>query len=379
MDASPALSDVYVNDAWRTVLLAAEGNGGDTIYCLDVTDPNTPKFMWEFADPDLFRSRSSPSVAQIGRIYDAGTTRWVAFFVSGKSYDVGMYPSIYIVDIADGSVVDRVFLNADSRGVGGILSGQPTIVDSDGNGYVDRLYIGSDKGLLYKVNLPDDPETVKYGISHCVVNTDFTDRDVNEVPEAWQYQAIYGSPAVVSSSSVDIYGHMTYEIQIFFGTGDSPYYDEDINLDTTRYFFYSYIDTAGKGVCDPSKTELDWFYELPKGERIYASAFAAAGNIYFGTSTGETEDPCDTASNANSGVDPNAGALYAFSLDNAENGPLLRRVVGNVLSAPVIEDKHIYVQSVSGSVESFGSGRYNSATRRGGVPEIRINWWREVF
>ena len=32
------------------------------------------------------------------------------------------------------------------------------IVDSDGNGYLDRIYIGTDKGYLYKVNIPDDPE-----------------------------------------------------------------------------------------------------------------------------------------------------------------------------------------------------------------------------
>jgi hypothetical protein len=380
VDASPALADVFVQGAgWRTVLLSAEGNGGDTIFCLDVTDPDNPEFMWEFADPELFRSRSSPSVAQIGRIYDNGDPKWVAFFVSGKTYDDTLYPSIYVIDIADGSVVEQVYLDAEPAGAGGILSGQPTIVDSDGNGYVDRLYIGIDKGRLYKVNVPDDPERVKYGISHCVINTDFTDKDVNEVPAQWHYQPIYGSPAVVSNNSVDLYGRMTYDILIFFGTGDNPYYDEDINFDDTRYFFYAYRDTAAKGSCDSSKVALDWFYQLPEGHRIYASAFAAAGNIYFGTSTGETEDPCDTGANSGNSFDPNAGKLFAFDLENAADGPLLEKVVGNVLTAPVVEDKHIYVQSVSGDVDSFGSGTYNSKTRKGGIPEINIHWWRELF
>ncbi len=379
VDASPALADVYVNGAWRTVLLSAEGNGGDTIFCLDVTDPYTPKFMWEFADPDLFRSRSSPSVAQIGRIYYNGTTKWVAFFVSGKTYDDTLYPSIYLIDIADGSVVERVFLDAEPAGAGGILSGQPTIVDSDGNGYVDRLYIGSDKGRLYKVNLPDDPDTVKYGINHCVVNTDFTDRDVNEVPTAWHYQPIYGSPSVVAGNSVDLYGHMTYDIRIFFGTGDSPYYDEDVNFADTRYFFYAYRDTTAKGTCDSSQVALDWFFQLPEGHRIYASAFAAAGNIYFGTSTGETEDPCDTTANANSSFDPNAGKLFVFNMDNPNDLPLFEKTVGNILAAPLVEDKHIYVQSVGGDIDSFGSGQYNSRTRQGGIPKIEIHWWREMF
>jgi len=379
VDASPALADVYVNGAWRNVLLAAEGNGGDTIFCLDVTDPDDPQFMWEFADPELFRSRSSPSVAQIGIMYNNGNPIWVAFFVSGKTYDDTLYPSIYVINIGDGSVVEQIYLDAATRGAGGILSGQPTIVDSDGNGYVDRLYIGSDKGLMYKVNLPDDPDRVKGGINHCILNTDFSDPEFNEVPDKWHYQPIYGSPSVVAGNSVDEYGRMTYDIRIFFGTGDSPYYDEDIDWASTRYFFYSYLDKSAKGACDNSQVELDWFFELPEGHRIYASAFAAAGNIYFGTSTGETEDPCDTTSNAGVGFDPNAGMLFAFSLDNAEDGPLLQKVVGNVLAAPVVEDGHIYVQSASGDVDSFGSGKYNQATRKGGVPEIRINWWREMF
>ncbi|MGD9089996.1 MAG: PilC/PilY family type IV pilus protein, partial [Desulfobacterales bacterium] len=175
VDASPALADVYTGGQWRTVLLSAQGNGGDTIFCLDVTDPADPRFMWEFADPDLFRSRSSPSVGKIGRILVDGQPVWVAFFVSGKTYDAALYPSIYMINVADGSVVKRVMLDADASGVGGVPSGQPSIVDSDGNGYIDRLYIGTDKGFLYKVNIPDDPDTVKYAFSNTVINRDFTD------------------------------------------------------------------------------------------------------------------------------------------------------------------------------------------------------------
>jgi len=380
VDASPALADVYTNGAWRTVLMAAEGNGGDTVYALDVTDPDAPKFMWEFAHPYLFRSRSSPSVAKIGLIYDGGTPKWAAFFVSGKTFDDTLYPSIYTIDIADGSLVDHIVLDAVQTGVpdgaGGVLSGQPTLVDSDGNGYVDRLYIGSDKGLLYKINIPDDPDTVKSSIGHCIINTDFTDQYDASVFDDWHYQPIYGSPTVVSSNHVDITGQMGYDIRIFFGTGDSPYYDEDINFGNTRYLFYAYRDTAAKGGCDDSQVALDWFYELPIGHRIYASAFASAGNIYFGTSTGDTEDPCDISANSDPNFDANAGILYAFDL---EGNKKFEKVVGNVLAAPVVEDKHIYVQTVSGDVDSFGSGQYNTATIQGGIPEIEIHWWREMF
>ena len=379
VDASPALADVYTDGAWRTVLLSAEGNGGDTVFCLDVTNPHAPKFMWEFADPHLFRSRSSPAVAQIGRIYHDGSAKWVAFFVSGKSYDDTLYPAIYTVNIADGSLVEKIELDAVRRGAGGVLSGQPAIVDSDGNGYVDRLYIGSDKGFMYKVNIPDSPDVLKYGLGHCVINRDFSDQNGNQVPKQRRGQPIYASPTVVASNGVDVTGEMAYDIRIFFGTGDSPYYDEDINFADTRYLFYAYNDTTPKGSCDRTQVDLDWFFELPEGHRIYASAFAAAGNIYFGTSTGETEDPCDISSNSDNDFDPNAGKLFGFDMYNPADGPLLERTVGNVLAAPVVADRHIYVQSASGDVDSFGSGQYNSAIRQGGIPRVDISWWREMY
>jgi Tfp pilus tip-associated adhesin PilY1 len=372
VDASPALADVYIGDAWKTVLISAEGGGGDTIFCLDVTDPYNPIFLWEFADPDLFRSRSSPSVAKIGRILQNGTARWVAFFVSGKTYDATLYPSIYMIDIADGSVVERIFLHGDPNGVGGVPSGQPTVVDSDANGYIDRLYIGTDKGFLYKINIPDDPDTVKYGISTCVINTDFSDESGGIVPEDQRLHPIYGSPLAVVENTITAEGTIGYDVKIFFGTGDSPYYDEDINMAATRYHFFAYRDQTSKGTCDHNTVFLDWQFELPEGHRIYSSAFAAAGNIYFGTSTAETEDPCE---NSDATALYGLGNIYAF---NQSGTQVFEKTVGNSFIAPTVIDKHLYFKSQKAEIQSFGSGVYNNKTIISGFPEVDLRYWREI-
>jgi hypothetical protein len=377
VDASPAIADVHINGSWRTVLLSAEGIGGDTIFCLDVTDPDYPTFLWEFADPDLFRSRSSPSVGQIGRLYQNGTTKWVAFFVSGKTYDDTLYPSIYVIDIADGSVVERIFLDADPAGLGGVLSGQPAIVDSDANGYIDRLYIGSDKGLMYKVNLPDDPESLDYGINHCVINRDTTDSLGSVVDPNWIMQPIYGSPTVVVDNDLSSDGTIAYDIRIFFGTGDSPYFDEDVNTADVRYHFYAFKDTAGKGICQENAVYLDWFYQLPEGHRVFASAFASAGKIYFGTSTAETEDPCEAAlSNDTSG-----GKVFAFNMDqsmNLEATPDFVLDVGDTTVSPIIEDRHLYVNTKENGIQAYGSGKFNNKVVKGGNPQVFVRFWREI-
>ena len=371
VDASPALADVNIGGTWSTVLLSAEGIGGDTVFALDVTDPTTPTFLWEFADPDLFRSRSSPSVSKIGRIFSEGAAKWVAFFVSGRSEDAGVYPSIYMLDLADGSVVERIVLDAAAGGVGGVPSGQPTVVDSDGNGYLDRMYIGTDKGLLYKVNIPDNPDTVEYGISHCVINLDFTDEDSNTVDVEQQYHPIYGSPVVIIENQITAEGVIDYDLKIFFGTGDSPYYDENINMAETQYHFFAYRDQSSKGQCDQDAVSLDWFFELPQGHRIFASAFASAGQVYFGTSTSETEDPCES-------VDGGAGLgkIYAFDTEGTQ---VFSQTVGNMIVAPLVQDEHLYIKTQSGGLQSFGDGKYNNEVRRGGFADFGIKYWREVF
>lgn len=376
VDASPALADVYTGGQWRTVLLAAQGNGGDTIFCLDVTDPEDPKFLWEFADPDLFRSRSSPSVGKIGRILVNGEAVWVAFFVSGKTYNAALYPSIYLINVADGSVVKRVMLDADASGVGGVPSGQPSIVDSDGNGYIDRLYIGTDKGFLYKVNIPDDPDVVKFEFSNCVINGDFTDSNepASSVAIDQRYHPIYGTPVVIVDNGVDADGAINYDIKILFGTGDSPYFDEDIDMGNTRYHFFAYRDQAKKGVCDNSKVFLDWFLELAEGHRIFSSAFASAGKVYFGTATSETEDPCDGPSTT--GLS-SLGDIYV--IDIATGTETNKINAGNTVLTPIVYDEHLYVKSSSSEVQSFGSGNYDNEVLKGGFPKVEIRAWREFF
>lgn len=388
VDASPAVSDVYIDGTWKTVALCAQGNGGDTVFALDITNTASPKFMWEFADPDLFRSRSSPAVAVLGRIVDGGQKKWAAFFVSGETYDDTLYPSIYVINIADGSVIERIFLNCEPAGAGGVPSGQPAIVDTDGNGFIDRMYIGTDKGYLYKVNLPDSPDHAAYPISHCIVNGDFDyvkiddkgtsdtsddEETTEEVPVEQRGHSIYASPTVVVDNSLTASGGLQYNVRIFFGTGDSPYADEDIDTGNTAYHFFAYTDHAVKGSIKTSDIELAWFEALPAGHRVFASAFAAAGNVYFGTATSDTEDPCEG---------PNEGRIFGFTysglsvINDADGNHGLE--VGDISTAPLVEDEHLYFKTTDGT-QGKGGENYNNAVPVGGLPYTRLRHWREIF
>ncbi len=381
VDASPTVVDVFTtpsgesDGSWKTVLLSALGNGGDSVFCLDVTDPTSPAFMWEYTNPALFKSRSSPSAAAVGQIIADGNPTWVAMFVSGDVAN-DEYPAIFMIDIGSGSLLKKITLDKVSSGstgqaavAGGTISGQPALLDSDANGYIDRLYLGMDNGNLYKVNLPDDPEpelNALGDISYCVINTGLSSSLIDG-------GGIFGSPTVVADNGYNIDGSIDYNIKIMYGTGDSPFADED--LTSTTYHFFALVDQDEKGAC--GATTLDWSITLPANERVWSSAFAAAGKVYFGTTTSETEDPCEGYS---AGAD--TGNLYVVDMDLAQDATEPTQTVvdieSNINVTPVVYDQNIFAKKPTGGVDLVGEGQFNSEINSKGRGKSETLLWREV-
>jgi hypothetical protein len=392
INTPPALSDVYIDtdgdgiaDRWRTIVICAAGNGGDNIFCLDVTDPNRPTFLWEFSSTDLFRDPNAQAVVQIGRILDplTGTPKWVAFISTGEIQNIEHFSAIYLLDVSKGSVIQRVVLDdaIDLNGSGtiendevaygraSVLGGHPAIVDLDDNGFVDRLYVGSNRGLVYKINLPDGPETPS-NITHCVLNTDFTDKDGNQIPIEQRHNAIYATPKVVVENGIEEDSNLDNHLRIVFGTGESRSEYKGIDTPDARNYIFSYVDKAAIGECNPNKHELDWFYELEKNFGLHAPIVASPDRLYVGTSTTEVEDQCVVLRSENSDL----GLLTVMDLEGVV---YLSRRIGNVHFAPLLEDQHIYLTTPAGLL-SLGSGIYNNELLSFGVPIVNARSWEEV-
>lgn len=77
VDATPVVADVFDGSAWRTILIGGLGGGGRGYYALDVTDPATPKGLWEYTTTNLGLGYGSPIVTKL----KSGT--WVTIFASG--------------------------------------------------------------------------------------------------------------------------------------------------------------------------------------------------------------------------------------------------------------------------------------------------------
>lgn len=160
--------------------------GGRAYYALDITSPDAPQFKWkithENADfTELGYTFSQPVVRHIN--WGEGM-KPVLIFAGGHdldkdvighgSYDdattASMGNAIYIVDAIDGTLIWKVNGGASdssyststksitrSAMVDGIPS-EVTATDGNGDGQVDRIYVGDTGGKVWRIDLPNQPE-----------------------------------------------------------------------------------------------------------------------------------------------------------------------------------------------------------------------------
>jgi hypothetical protein len=373
-------------DTWQTVLVSSQGTGAGGMFCLDVTDSQQPVLMWEITAEELVRRQAAPATVRIGRILDTATkrARWVAVVVSGTSGAARHFPAVMILDISSGRLLERIALdaavdlNGDGQlqsherffGRGGVAGSRPAIVDSDGNGLIDRIYVSADNGLVYKILLPDEPGHLAAGIQHCVLNTDFYSAAGRAVPVNSRYQPIQASPTVWNDVNETMGGDTKGRVWIFFGIGGETRSKERPIAASQPGYFFAYTDDAGKMVCRPGRHALQWFIELAPGEHVPASAFAAAGQVYFATSSTIRSDPCRRFPAP--AVEP-AGLITV----DLEGTVVFERSIPEIFSPPLVEDMHLYI-TLPGGPLSFGAGVYNHPRQSSGIPKVRIKAWQPV-
>jgi len=204
LDGPLVAEDVYFqldedSYEWRTILMGLLGYAGAGMYCLDITDPDTPSFLWAVENaiykPDLnntvynwsgYRTvthwvqfgdvvvredfqhngtvpstldyrdlRFTLSVPAIGSLKYSGQDYWVAVMGSGSSRagfeDPIQDGSVYIIDITDGTLV--VSLNP--SGMKQVVT--PITVKRTNNAQrIEEFYAGDNAGHVYKWEVDDN-------------------------------------------------------------------------------------------------------------------------------------------------------------------------------------------------------------------------------
>jgi len=115
-DGELTVSDVYLNSAWKTVLVGSTGRGNArAIYALDITDPAAPSLLWERSAGDglaghtwigqntgkpviaLVGDPASPTWAVlVGNGYNSSENKAALLQFNGEYHGTGSKPSNYI-------------------------------------------------------------------------------------------------------------------------------------------------------------------------------------------------------------------------------------------------------------------------------------------
>ena len=161
VDGTPTVSDVYDGSAWKTMLVGGLNAGGRAFYALDVTDPVSPKGLWEFkwsdtcydplnaatagADCHLGLSFGKPLITKLA------DGRWVVMVTSGyNNVNATAKPGdgigyLYVLNASTGQIIYKIATGAGSAAT---PSGLAQI-----NNYVDKAEVDNLAVRVYGTDL----------------------------------------------------------------------------------------------------------------------------------------------------------------------------------------------------------------------------------
>ncbi|MGH9847411.1 MAG: pilus assembly protein, partial [Blastocatellia bacterium] len=190
VDGSPEVSDAEVSGAWKTVLVSGMRTGGQGLFALDVTNPDTfgvNNVMWQFTDYDDLDLGYTHAKATIVKTQIAG--KWAAIVGNGYNNSRSTFGSrnlnepdnvpppvdnvsntgeacLFIIFLdgpgdqvwASGTEYKKICVtsggpdNTPATGTPNGLS-TPAVIDRDGDFIADFVYAGDLEGNLWKFDI----------------------------------------------------------------------------------------------------------------------------------------------------------------------------------------------------------------------------------
>ncbi|MBS4097547.1 MAG: PQQ-binding-like beta-propeller repeat protein [Sulfuricella sp.] len=360
VDGTPTVGDAYIGGSWKTILVGGLNGGGRGYYALDVTDPVSPKGLWEFTydtaagggyikDANLGYTFGNPVITK----KVDGT--WVVLVTSGYN---NVSPGdgvghMYVLNAANGTIIDNI-----SSGAGNTTSpsGLARLAAWTENGMVDntglRAYGGDMQGNLFRF--------------------DFNDNVGAPGMEAQQIAYFRnGSGVAQPITTKPELGDVDGKAVVFVGTG--RYLGVSDLTDTTVQSFYAIKDSLGTASIGNARsapgmiqqtvssttapsgaaarttsvntvdfaTGSGWFFDLPdNGERNNTDSTLALGTLVFTTNVPNTS-ACTVGGyswiyfvdyRTGSFITTSAGNVAALSLGNTlATRPVVVRLPNNTI------------------------------------------------
>jgi len=373
---------------WKSILVGTLGEGGRTVFALDVTDPfnfDASDVLWEYNFDDS-RTGTTES-GEMGFI--KGTPQLVRLnngdfgvvFANGYNSDSDQ-AQIFILDAKDGTEIAVFNTNiGDSSNENGMAT--PLIIDEDGDRIADTIYAGDLFGNLFKFDItgsnannwgtvfeasgpqPRDAEPLYQALDGNGDPQAITTKPTIVVNPESGFNIIFGTGKYIETSDTVVL--TPYQVETMYSIWDN---DNDNNSsqvggrsDLQEQTIEEEIDvTIGTEVLTTriiSETAVDystnnpvkgWFMDALKpsltaatanGERIIADPLTRFGRAIFTTFIPPTT-PCDTG-----------GTSVLMEVD-ALSGARLEDSVFDINGDGIIDDKDFVTDSSGNKVPVSG-------------------------
>ena len=377
VDGSPK---AYITESQKIVVFGL-GRGGDHYYALDVTNPDSPRFLWSIGPETTGYSEMGQtwSTPQIGRV-KYGTGEKVVFFIGG-GYDetqdkvkqnVGDKKgrAVYVVDLFTGQQVWR-WDYARDPGMIYCIPSDVSCVDTNGDGYIDRLYAGDLGGRLWRFDLMESDSTT------------------------WAGSLLFNSNAGTTGGTRKIFARPDVTLEkdfemVFFGTGDRVntgetkvanqiYAIKDKGLKSTLTEKDLENMTDGTNNLKSTGGKAGWYVRLEsKGEKSLAPPVVMFGVAYFTTFIPSKEGGAEGIAKLYALNYQTGGPILDLNPENNTDGIKIdltdrSKVIGKGIPSGVI------LSAIRGRLMAFTGfpgGVYETPLRK--ISPVIPIWWKEV-
>lgn len=332
VDGAPVMGDIKVGSSWKTLLVGGFNDGGKGYYAIDITDPASPKLLWEFSDANLGLSYGNPVITKRAD----GT--WVVVFASGYNNADGL-GHLFMVNAATGAKLLDIVTPAGSVNAAGPSnpSGLTKVnawIESDTDNTATRFYAGDLLGNLWRF---DTDKLVKPNQSAMLLAqfllSGNTPQPVTTRPET----IAVGSRAVVivgtgrylgTSDILDTTQQSIYAVAD--NLTDTGWGDVRSGLNAGAFVQQTITVDTSAGTASVTKNTVNfndpavggWWVDLPNsGERIATNMSAQYSTLVVGSAI-PTGNACDSG-----------GKSWRYFLDAASGGPSGSNPVGALWDA----------------------------------------------
>jgi type IV pilus assembly protein PilY1 len=290
VDATPTAGDVFDGTSWHTIVIGGLNKGGRAYYALDVTNPASPKALWEFkATTTCFSSANKFSDCDLGYSYGnpvitkLPSGKWVVMVTSGYN---NVSPGngqgyLYILDAMTGEVLNKIGTGvgdtATPSGLAKIrnwVDGTPSV-----NNTTSRVYGTDLMGNVWRFDLSTAAPTVALlattkdsaGVAQPItVRPELAEVGSPPVPYVYVATGEYLGPTDVGNTQVQ----SIYAIRDTLTSTAIPDLRASLTkrtmttVGTERFTCTGPQQTAGDPTCDPNVTN-GWYVDLiDGGERV---------------------------------------------------------------------------------------------------------------